>query len=347
MLLPRHLLCIVMALTGKVAIGEIAIGDNGADSPSLQTPAISIATTPSGKRVLIDDELFAEYLTDTGRQPAVWPINGPIGIAMTRSWPLGPRQPTEEIDHPHHESLWFSHGGVNGHDFWAVAKDKPKTHIVHKAFLRTEVGADSATIETANDWTAGGETIIADTRRLTFGLLGETADSPRYIDFQIKLIASEGPATFADTKEGAFGVRVSGPLTVDTKLSSGLKGKIRNSRGETNDKAWGKPAEWVDYSGPLTTSCDEKPPTGGIIIMSHPDSFRPVCRWHVRTYGLFAANPFGGVKDFPQGEPAQGAVTLDEGNTLTLNYRVVFYAGSVEADTIRQWFDAFAGTTAD
>lgn len=343
MLLPRILLCIVMASIGKVAIGEVAIAHDGADSTSLQTPAISIETTPSGKRVLIHDELFAEYLTDTGRQPAVWPINGPIGIAMTRSWPLGPRQPTEEIDHPHHESLWFSHGGVNGHDFWAVAKDKPKTHIVHKAFLRTEVGDDAATIETANDWTAGGETIITDTRRLKFGLLGDAANSPRYIDFQIKLIASEGPATFADTKEGTFGVRVSGPLTVDAKLGA----KIRNSRGESDDKAWGKPAEWVDYAGPLTASGDAKRPTGGVVIMSHPESFRPVCRWHVRTYGLFAANPFGGVKDFPQGEPAQGAVTLDEGDTLTLNYRVVFYAGAVEADTIDLWFDAFAGTTAN
>jgi hypothetical protein len=338
MLLPRLLLCIVMA-----SIGNFASANDGAVSPSLQTPAISIETTPSGKRVLIDDELFAEYLTDTGRQPAVWPINGPIGIAMTRSWPLGPRQPTEEIDHPHHESLWFSHGGVNGHDFWAVAKDKPKTHILHKAFLRTEVGDDSATIETANDWTSGGKTIITDTRRLTFGLLGEAADSPRYIDFQIKLIASEGPATFADTKEGTLGVRVSGPLTVDTKLGA----KIRNSRGETDDKAWGRPAEWVDYAGPLTATYDANGPKGGVVIMSHPESFRPVCRWHVRTYGLFAANPFGGGKDFPKGEPAQGAVTLKEGDTLNLNYRIVFYAGAVEADTISQWFAAFAGTTAN
>jgi hypothetical protein len=342
MLLPRLLLCIVMASIGTVARGDDAIAHDGADSASLTTPAISVETTPVGKRVLIDDELFAEYLTDTGRQPAVWPINGPSGIAMTRSWPLGPQQPTEEIDHPHHESLWFSHGGVNGHDFWAVAKDGPKTHIVHKAFLRTQVGADSATIETANDWNAGGETIITDTRRLTFGVLGDAANSPRYIDYQIKLIASEGPATFADTKEGTFGVRVSGPLTVDAKLGA----KIRNSRGESDNDAWGKPAEWVDYSGPLTATDDAKRPTGGVVIMSHPDSFRPVCRWHVRTYGLFAANPFGD-KDFPKSEPAQGAVTLDEGDTLTLNYRVVFYAGAVEADTISQWFDAFAGTTSN
>lgn len=336
--LPRLLLGMAIG-----SIGGVAIADDGAVSPALHTPAVSIESTPAGKRVLVDDQLFAEYLTDTGRQPAVWPVNGPSGVAMTRSWPLGPRQPTEEVDHPHHESLWFSHGGVNGHDFWAVAKGKPKTHIVHKEFVRSDVMDGAATIETANDWTAGGETIITDTRRLTFGLLGDAADSPRYIDFQIKLIASEGPATFADTKEGTFGVRVSAPLTVDSKLG----GKIRNSRGESDDKAWGKPAEWVDYSGPLTATSDGEPPTGGVVIMSHPDSFRPVCRWHVRTYGLFVANPFGGDKDFPKGDPPQGAVTLDKGESLSLQYRVVFYAGTVDAETIGKWYDAFARTTTD
>jgi hypothetical protein len=245
----------------------------------------------------------------------------------------------EEIDHPHHESLWFSHGGVNGHDFWAVAKNGPRTHIVHKEFARCETIGDKVVIETANDWNAGDETIITDKRRLTFGLLEDAMAAPRYIDFEIDLVASEGPATFADTKEGTFGARVSGPLTVDNKLG----GKIRNSRGETDGMAWGRPAEWVDYSGPLTATSDGDQPTGGIVIMSHPESFRPVCRWHVRTYGLFAANPFGGDKDFPKGKPLQGAVTLDEGESLSLHYRVVFYGGDVQAETIGNWFDAFAG----
>jgi len=26
--------------------------------------------------------------------------------------------PDEEHDHPHHRSMWFSHGLVNGVDFW-------------------------------------------------------------------------------------------------------------------------------------------------------------------------------------------------------------------------------------
>ena len=43
----------------------------------------------------------------------------------------------------------------------------------------------------------------------------------------------------------------------------------------------------------------------------------------MRTYGLFAANPFG-QKDFPNPEAAkQGAVTIKKGDSLTLRYRVL------------------------
>ncbi len=338
---------LLLGLTISLVSGVVANAEDGEPATAFRTAAISVESNPAGKRVLVDDELFAEYVIDTGRQPAVWPIHGPSGLAMTRSWPLGPRGSHEEIDHPHHESLWFSHGGVNGHDFWAVAKKGPTTHIVHQEFLRCEAVDDGSpagavVIETANDWNAGDETILTDKRRLTFGLLGDAADSPRYIDFQINLIASEGAATFADTKEGTFGVRVPGVMKVDAKLG----GKIRNSRGQLDEAAWGQAAEWVDYHGPLSATTDPPKQTGGIVIMAHPDAFRPECRWHVRTYGLFAANPFG-KKDFPAGTPAQGAVTLDEGETLSLRYRVVFYTGDVGAETIGDWFDTFASTTGE
>ena len=58
-----------------------------------------------GVLVRIDGELFAEYRTCSGHQPAVWPIIGPTGHPVTRSYPIGPLLKTEESDHPHHHSL--------------------------------------------------------------------------------------------------------------------------------------------------------------------------------------------------------------------------------------------------
>ena len=37
---------------------------------------------------------------------------------MTRSWPMQDGVAGEALDHPHHESIWFTHGRVNGVDFW-------------------------------------------------------------------------------------------------------------------------------------------------------------------------------------------------------------------------------------
>jgi hypothetical protein len=60
--------------------------------------------------------------------------------------------------------------------------------------------------------------------------------------------------------------------------------RIVNRRGAANVDAWGRPAEWVDDHGPVNGK------TAGIAVMSHPQSFVAVPRWHVRPYGLLAAN---------------------------------------------------------
>jgi hypothetical protein len=37
---------------------------------------------------------------------------------MTRSYSVGPAEPGEETDHPHHRSIWFGYEGINGVDYW-------------------------------------------------------------------------------------------------------------------------------------------------------------------------------------------------------------------------------------
>ena len=62
--------------------------------------------------------------------------------------------------------------------------------------------------------------------------------------------------------------------------------------------------------------------------MNHPSSFRFPNRWHVRTYGLFAANPFG-LKHFTGGKET-GGYDLPNGQSITLAYRVLLHAGDHE-----------------
>lgn len=274
--------------------------------------------------IQIDGQPFAEYLVKSGSKPIVWPIYGPTGKRMTRSWPMDDTVAAEkDRDHIHQRSLWFTHGDVNGIDFWSEGKGR----IEHREFVKIESG-NEAKVVTKNDWLSpdGSQTICQDQRTFVFG--GDA--KRRWIDVTIEIKATAGPVVFGDTKEGSFGIRVPSTMRVDS-----LKGgKIVNSEGLINFAAWGKPAAWVDYHGPVEGE------TLGIAIMNHPSSFRFPTHWHVRTYGLFAANPFG-LGDFTAGK-SKGEYTLPEGETLKLRYRVLLHEGDEKAGAVAEAYAEFA-----
>ena len=130
-----------------------------------------------------------------------------------------------------------------------------------------------------------------------------------------------------------MGIRI--PTVMDVNSQKG--GHIVNSEGQTDKDAWGKPAAWVDYYGIL----DEKPV--GIAFMNHPSSFRYPTRWHVRDYGLFAANPFG-LSDFVGKKDADGSYTLEKGDSLLLRYRMLFHEGDAEAAKVAEAFERYGKT---
>jgi Family of unknown function (DUF6807) len=114
-------------------------------------------------------------------------------------------------------------------------------------------------------------------------------------------------------------------------------GTIVNSRGQTDDDAWGKPAEWVDYNGPVEPGGERL----GIAILNHPSSFRFPTYWHVRNYGLFAANPFG-LHDFKNVREPEGQYTLKMGESMNLKYRVILHKGDEKTAKIAQQYQCYA-----
>ena len=267
-----------------------------------------------------NDQLVTRLLKLSGHKPVLYPLNGPDQVPLSRAYPIEDAKPGEAKDHIHHRSLWFTHGEVNGVDFWAEGDHCGK---IMQTSVATSDDGPGATITTTNDWvTPAGKTILTDKRVMTFHDAGDA----RAIDFDIRLTAGDEDVVFGDTKEGSFGVRMAGPMKVDAKQG----GKITNSQGEHDKEAWGKPAEWVDYTGPAAGG------TYGVTIMNHPSSFGYPTRWHVRTYGLFAANPFG-VHHFVGGEATEG-VRLKAGDAIQLRYRVLLHKGTTEeAGIAAQW----------
>lgn len=297
---------------------------------SARAAEVTVEPSERGAVVKIDGELFAEYLTKSGHQPAVWPVIGPTGQPMTRSYPAGPLLPGEMDDHPHHHSIWFTHGDVNRRDFWRSNEEsRQNNQIQHREFAEMSSHGDTATIVTRNDWIADGKKICEDERTLVFG----ADDTGRWIDFTVRLKATEGDVTLGETKEGTFGVRVNAPLTVDSQRGA----RIVNSRGQVDEKAWGQFAEWVDDYGPVEGE------VVGIAMFSHPQNFRHPTRWHARNYGLLAANPFGDAEFGPDpSQPEQGAVTIPEGEELVLRYRVLLHKGTPQEADVAAAFAEFA-----
>jgi len=285
---------------------------------------VSAEKTEQGVTIKADGQPFAEYVFNSGGKPIVWPVIGPTGKRMTRNWPMETGVPGEtDRDHPHQRSLWFTHGDVNGIDFWSMGKGR----IEHRKLVKADSGPE-AVVVTHNDWVSpeGGNLVLKDERTLTFGADAER----RWIDFLIVLTAPGEPAVFGDTKEGSFGVRTASSMRVDSKQG----GHIVNSEGQIDGGAWGKPAAWVDYHGPVDGE------TLGIAILNHPASFRFPTHWHVRTYGLFAGNPFG-LNDFTAGA-SKGEYKLPAGESMKLRYRVLLHKGDEKQGRVAEAFSDFA-----
>jgi hypothetical protein len=248
------------------------------------------------------------------------------GTAMTRHWPMEMGFRGEDHDHPHQKSFWFTHGAVNGVDFWSEGGKAGKT--VQTSTKDIGPGPVFGGFLTGDDWNGPeGKKLLSDTRTYLFFDLGPAG---RLIELEVTLMASEGPVVLGDTKEGTFGIR----LAESMKEENG--GRIENSRGGVGMKqTWGKQAEWVDYVGKV----DGK--TVGVAILDAPDSFRHPTTWHVRDYGLFAANPFG-LRDFTGDKDRDGSHRLEKGQSLKFHYRVLLHPGTTAEARVAEVYRGFA-----
>ena len=290
-------------------------------------PGIEIRKGEEAAEVLIGGQLFTRYIIAGAPKPYCYPVIGPYGDSVTRNYPMKEVE-GERTDHPHHRSLWFTHGGVNGTDYWLEQEGKGGKET-HRTFEAIESGPALGRILARTDWVRpDGTKDCEDVRDLRF----YNVAGGRLFDWTMTIHATEGPVTFTDTKEGTFGFRVAETMKVDAKKG----GRIVNSRGQTDGETWGQPAEWCDYTGPVEGK------TVGIAVFDHPQGFRHPTYWHVRTYGLFAANPFG-LHDFKRDKNKQlGEYTVPKGESIAFRYRMWIHKGTTEEAGVAAVYDQFA-----
>ena len=297
--------------------------------PAASATGVQITKLDDRLRVEIGGKLFTEYYFKDGPRPYCYPIMGPGELPMTRNWPMKDL-PGEDHDHPHHRSLWFAHGDMNGQDFWSESAKAGKT--VHEKFLQVRSGKKFGTIRSQNKWVAkDGKEIATDERTLRFS---GNADL-KIVDYEITLRASNGDLKMGDTKEGTMAVRLAETMRLSQPKGKKGEGRIVNSEGVRDGATWGKRAKWVDYYGPVNNEIV------GVAMFDHPKNPQYPTWWHVRDYGLFAANPYG-VHDFEKKPAGVGDYTIPAGKSATYRYRIVFHRGDEKQADIANLFKKYA-----
>jgi hypothetical protein len=310
--------------------------------PSSARPEESAAVDVKVGKYRIDFSV-GKHLVTTYRfhpsqsKPYFYPLRPLPAVEVTENGPS---------DHVHHRSAWFCHGdvvpeglelkekipGVAGVDFWSERKGAGKIVCTKVEPARVERDNGVAAVTTKNEWrTADGKKVLDETRAITFRHLGPNRN---LIVLVSELHASAYPLEFADTKEGAMGIRIKDDVQVDSKKG----GKITNAEGKENQAGcWGRTSAWCDYSGPIDGV------VVGLAVFADPAN-KVDTAWHARDYGLLAANPFGRDKHakFPDRKGNNETVKLKKGETLRLRYGLYLHAGDVKTGGVREAFEGFA-----
>jgi hypothetical protein len=321
----------------------------GLISGAMMAASVEFRRSEGQIEVAIDSKPFTTYYFHKDVAKAyLMPLRTPSGVIVSRPFPVfndvsmaDPKLPGFE---PHQRPLYANHGDIDGVDFWSEAvfssayarpeakQPAPPRQVRaygHMALMQLEEvknGPDSGLIRARFSLEDPNNRILGEETQ-TYTFHGD--DRTRTIDCEYVFSALENPIVFGDTKEGMFAIRLNAELSTPYD-------HMLNSHGAVGEPAiWGKPADWVDYSGTVSGK------TVGLVAFDHPSSFRHPTTWHARAYGLLAANPFA-AREFTHDEKQDGSWTVPERKTITFRYRVVIYDGAFTQTQLADMYKLYA-----
>jgi hypothetical protein len=156
-------------------------------------------------RVELGGQLFTEYIFKGAQKPYLYPVLAADGTPMSRNFPMKKGVPGEVEDHPHHRSLFFTHGDVNGLDFWAEMGGAKQGKIVNES-VEHSVKNGTGIIQARNKWVGpDGAVQLTDDTTIRF----RATPDGRILDYEVTLKApADKPVVFGDTKEGSMAIRL-------------------------------------------------------------------------------------------------------------------------------------------
>jgi hypothetical protein len=309
----------MLAVTRYAAVLAIAIAAPAAD-------LITLRQSDDRVDVLAGGQVFTSF--HFGAQwdkPFLHPLRTSDGITVSRGFPLENIE-GETTDHTWHRGIWWSHGDINGVDFW---REKP---------------GQTGRMVVRGKPTVKGDTISADVELLSpqgevLGTVREQfrfsmASKDRLIDVTITISADRGqPLKMGDTEEGCLGIRFRDEFRQDRGAM------LLNAEGlRKTENIWGKRSTWIDYSTEVNGR------TAGVAVFDHPSNPKHPTWWHARGYAFAGANPFG-EHDFMKDKTRDGSMTIPAGSHLEFRYQVVIHPGNAENANIQELYRQYRKAT--
>ncbi len=261
---------------------------------------ISLVQEKEKLNVSYDGKLFSSYQYPESLKKPFW---GPF---YTKTGNTFTRPDLHHKEHPHQRSVFIGVGDVNGVDLWNEPENSG--YLDKGVPYNITCGSAFASFEADNVWLdKDGNKLMDETRKTT---VYNQSENCRYVDIEVTFKATYGDVVFGNTKEaGPLGIRVNEAIDVDHG------GYMKNSCGACGEKeCWSKSAQWCVYGGKLDgEDC-------AIAVFDNEKNERyPTC-WHIRNYGLFAANNLF----------FRGGLTIKENERLTYSFRLCFFNNKAE-----------------
>jgi hypothetical protein len=249
-------------------------------------------------------------------RPFFFPVIGPSGRSLTRmGHPAAP-------DHSHHRSFWWGHHDIGGVNFW---EERGGTQQVRQEdWIHYQDGTDQAGMAVKIGWFDAHKSKLL--QQELIAVYQPLDKGEGWLELQTTFTSPVDALPIGKTNFGFLGLRVAASMSAHYG-----GGKLTSSEGATGEKdIFGKPAQWMDYSGPIVGETWE-----GITWFDHPSNPRYPTHWHVRDDGWMSA-----------------AFNLQEGwqlkkdQPLRLRYGFRIHAGPVEAKTAETCRQEFAKSAA-
>lgn len=243
-------------------------------------------------------------------RPFFYPVAGPSGTSLTRMGHPG------DWSHEHHRSVWFAHHDVMGLDFWS---DRTKAQIRQKRWLAYFDSDEECAMGCLIGWYDGHDAELMEQELVA--AVRPAEKNGVLIELQATFRPSGKELALGQTNFGFLAVRVAKNISAHFG-----GGEITNSEGaQGEEKIFGKPARWMDYSGPVKSGGVE-----GITYFDHADNPGQPTRWHVREDGWMGASVC-----------REAAITIRKDKPMRVRYLLHVHAGDIQADTAQRLYDNF------